>query len=227
MLPDDQEQGNAVRFNPNTIMCILSKSSEKNVKKLALIAAFFVLSVFASMAHAQQIDAGFSFGTLLSGQGKTVNGLLFPTVGGGLYPGFNADFLLRRHFGLEGDISWRASQNLYGGGQPFRPIFYSFDAIWAPPITKNISAEVLAGIGAENVRFYTNGFNCSSFTGCTNYNTTTHFMGDFGGGIRAYFWRDAFIRPEVRLYLINNNVEFSSGYATRVGATIGYSFGRR
>ena len=48
-------------------------------------------------------------------------------------------------------------------------------------------------------------------------------MGDFGGGIRAYFWRNAFIRPEVRLYLINNNVEFSSSYATRYSISLGYS----
>ncbi len=30
-------------------------------------------------------------------------------------------------------------------------------------------------------------------------------MGDFGGGIRAYIWHNVFIRPEVRVYLINNN----------------------
>ncbi|MGA9967125.1 MAG: hypothetical protein WBQ10_18145 [Terriglobales bacterium] len=52
-------------------------------------------------------------------------------------------------------------------------------------------------------------------------------MGDFGGGIRAYFWRDAFIRPEVRLYLINNNIEFSHNYATRYSISLGYSFGGR
>jgi len=51
-------------------------------------------------------------------------------------------------------------------------------------------------------------------------------MGDFGGGIRAYFWHGAFIRPEVRVYLINNNAEFSSNYAVRYGASLGYSFGR-
>jgi hypothetical protein len=197
------------------------------VKKLTWIAVFFVLSVFASAARAQQIDAGFSFSALTSAKGKTVDGLFFPTVGGGLYPGFNADFLLKHHMGVEGDIAWRASQNLYGGSQPFRPIFYSFSAIWVPRLTKNISAEVLAGIGAQNVRFYSNNLNCSSLSGCTNYASSSHFMGTFGGGIRAYFWHDAFIRPEVRLYMIHNNVEFSSGYATRIGATLGYSFGRR
>jgi hypothetical protein len=31
----------------------------------------------------------------------------------------------------------------------------------------------------------------------------------------------------VRLYLINNNVEFSSSYAVRYGVSLGYSFGGR
>ena len=35
------------------------------------------------------------------------------------------------------------------------------------------------------------------------------------------------LRDEVRLYLIHNNVEFSSGYATRYGISLGYSFGGR
>jgi hypothetical protein len=48
-----------------------------------------------------------------------------------------------------------------------------------------------------------------------------------GGGIRVYVWHNAFVRPEVRLYLIRNNVEFSSDYATRYGVSIGYSFGGR
>jgi hypothetical protein len=200
---------------------------EKNVKKLTLITVFFLFTVFVSAVNAQQIDAAFSFSGISSAKGKTTDGLFFPTVGGGFFPGFNADFLLKHRLGLEGDISWRGGQNTYGGSQPFRPIFYSFNAIWVPQLTKNISAEVLAGIGAESLRFYSDTLNCSSFTGCTNYASSNHFMGDFGAGIRAYFWHDAFIRPEVRVYLINNNVEFSSGYAVRYGASIGYSFGRR
>jgi hypothetical protein len=128
--------------------------------------------------------------------------------------------------GVEGDIAWRASQNLYGGSQPVRPILYTFNAIWVPKITKNITAEVLGGIGGEDLRFY-GAINYNPFSGYTNYTSSNHFMGDFGGGIRAYFWRNAFIRPEVRLYLINNNVEFSSDYAARYSVSLGYSFGRR
>ena len=80
---------------------------------------------------------------------------------------------------------------------------------------------------AEKIfRFY--GYtNCNAFFGCTTYTSSNHFMGDFGGGIRAYIWHSAFLRPEVRLYLINNNAEFSSSRVVRYGLTLGYSFGGR
>lgn len=197
------------------------------MKKLILILALLSFCVFNRTASAQQIDAAFGFSSLSSASGKTSNGLFFPTVGGGAYPGFSADFLLRHRLGLEGEVFWRASQNLYGGFQPYRPIFYSFNAIWAPKLAKPLTAELLAGVGGESLRFYTPVGNCGFFSGCTNYVSSNHFMGNFGAGVRAYFWRNAFIRPEARVYLINNNVEFSSNYAIRYGVSLGYSFGGR
>ncbi len=175
---------------------------------------------------AQQFDVAFGVGTITSSSGKTVNGLFFPSDTGGAYPGFSADFLLHHRFGVEGELSWRATQNLYGGFQPYRPIFYAFHALWAPKLSKNLTAELLAGIGGEDVRFY--GYtNCNNFFGCTTYASSNHFMGSFGGGIRAYVWHNVFVRPEVRLYLINNNAEFSSNTVVRYGGSLGYSFGGR
>lgn len=196
------------------------------MKKLSLIAVLFLFCLSERAAHAQQIDAAFGVGTITSGSSTTTNGIFYPSLTGGAYPSFSADFLLLHRVGIEGDIAWRASQGLYGGFQPYRPIFYSFNAIWAPKLAKPVTAELIAGIGGESLRFYTPYLNCG-YTGCAPYLSSNHFMGDFGGGIRAYFWRDAFIRPEVRLYLINNNIEFSHNYATRYSISLGYSFGGR
>jgi hypothetical protein len=184
-----------------------------------------VFCLLVASAAAQQVDVAFGVSTLSAPSGTTSGALYFPSQGGGAYPGFSADFLLHRHFGIEGEMFWKASQGLYGGVQPYRPIFYAFNAIWAPPITKNISAEVLGGIGGEDIRFY-GILNCNQFVGCTTYSSSNHFMGDVGGGIRAYFWHSAFIRPEVRVYFVNNNVEFSSSHSVRYGVSLGYSFGR-
>jgi hypothetical protein len=219
-------------LNPTQHACGTSNSAltsrEKKVKKsrIVIFVCAFVTCLLVSNAYGQQFDAAFGVGTISSSSGKTVNGLFFPSDTGGAYPGFSADLLLRHRFGFEGELSWRASQALYGGFQPYRPLFYSFNAIWAPKLTKNLTAELLAGIGGEDVRFY--GFsNCNNFFGCTTYASSNHFMGDFGGGIRAYIWHNVFIRPEVRLYLINNNVEFSSNTVVRYGGSLGYSFGGR
>ncbi len=196
------------------------------MKKLTVVVLAFASCLLASSAYAQQFDAAFGVSTISSSSGTITNGLFFPSDRGGAYPGFSADLLLRHRLGFEGDLSWRASQNLYGGSQPYRPVFYSFNAIWAPKLGKNFTAELLAGVGGEDLRFY--GYtNCNNFFGCTTYSSSNHFMGDFGGGIRAYIWHNVFIRPEVRLYLINNNVEFSSNTVVRYGGSLGYSFGGR
>jgi hypothetical protein len=199
---------------------------ERRLKKLNVAILALAVCLPVSSAFGQQFDAAFGVSSISSPQGITTNGLFFPSDRGGLYPSFGADLLLRHRLGFEGELSWRASQNLYGGSQPYRPLFYSFNAIWAPKLSKNFTAELLAGVGGEDVRFY--GFtNCNNFFGCTTYASSNHFMGDFGGGIRAYIWHDVFVRPEARLYLINNNVEFSSNKVVRYGVSLGYSFGGR
>jgi hypothetical protein len=205
---------------------ILSTSSEKTLKKLTLVVIAVVFCMLAANAFGQGFDVAFGLGSITSPKAVTTNGLTFPSLRGGLYPGFSADLLIHRRLGVEGELFWKGSQGLYGTNQPYRPIFYDFNAIWAPKISKNLTGEVMAGIGAEDLRFY-GLLNFSQFSGYTNYTSSNHFMGDVGGGIRAYFWHDAFIRPEVRLYLVNNNVEFSSGKILRYGVSIGYSFGGR
>jgi hypothetical protein len=196
------------------------------LKILVLSLAASIVCLSTTVASAQQLDAAFGVSTYTAPSAITSGGLLFPSLSGGAYPGFSADFLLRHRLGVEGDIFWRASQALYSTNQPYRPIFYSFNAIWAPRLTKYLTAEVLGGIGGEDLRFY-GVFNCSNFFGCTTYSSSSHFLGDVGGGIRAYFWHDAFIRPEVRAYFVHNNVEFSSGRSVRYGISLGYSFGGR
>jgi hypothetical protein len=205
---------------------ISSTSSEKTLKKLTLVAIAVVFCMLAANAFGQGFDAAFGFGSVTSAKAVTTNGLTFPSLRGGLYPGFSVDLLIHHRLGIEGELFWRASQGLYGTNQPYRPIFYDFNAIWAPHISKNFTGELMAGIGGEDLRFY-GLLNFSQFAGYTNYVSSNHFMGDVGGGIRAYVWHDAFIRPELRLYLINNNVEFSSGRIVRYGVSIGYSFAGR
>jgi len=146
-------------------------------------------------------------------------------MAGGTYLNFSGDFLLKHHLGVQGEIAWRATDNLYLGYQPYRPLFYDFGGIYANRLNKHVGVEASAGIGATSIRFYNNYYTCGYVSGCTNYTSSNHFMGAFGGGIKFYPTHSIFIRPEVRYYLIHNNVEFASGHALRTGVSIGYTFG--
>jgi hypothetical protein len=196
------------------------------LKKLILVVTAGVLLMFASAAVAQQMDVAFGISTIQSPAYNNTN-VSYPPVSltGGIYPAISGDFLLRKHLGIMGEISWKASQGLYNQYQPYRPIFWDFGGVYVRNVAKRAAVEVTAGIGAESTRFYTNYLNCG-FAGCTPYATSNHFMGQFGGGVKLYVKGGLFVRPEARFYLVNNNVEYTSSRVYRYGASIGYTFGR-
>jgi hypothetical protein len=189
--------------------------------KFLKLGALATIVFLACCANAQQqADFAFGVGSVIapssnaSGQG----------MGGGAYPAISGDVLLKHGLGFEGEVAWRASQNLYGGYQPFRPILYAFNGVYAPKLGKHVQLELLGGLGGESIRFYTQTYVCNYYS-CTNYFSSNHFMGDVGAAVKFYVHGGFFVRPEFREYFINNNVEFNSGHATRAGVSIGYTFG--
>jgi outer membrane protein with beta-barrel domain len=197
---------------------------ERLVKKLWVIAIGFLVCLAAGTARAQQFDAAFGLRTLMGTPASSATGNYFPQyIGGGGYPTFSADYLLKHNFGIGGEISWRAHQALYQDFQPFRPLFYDFNAVWAPRVSRQVAPELMAGIGAENLRFY-QGFTTCNTISCTDYVSNSHFMGHFGAGLRLYVHGNVFVRPEAHLYLVHNNVEFAGPRANSFGVSIGYSF---
>ena len=191
-------------------------------KKFGLVLGLVLAA--ATAGSAQDFDVAFGVGKLIAPSASSASGNHNPvSLTGGAYPVFTADYLLKHNFGFGGEIAWRASRNVYAGFQPYRPLLYDFGAVYAPH-ARRIGAELQAGIGWESLRFYQPFFNCSGFTGCSNFVSSNHFMGHFGGGLRYYFKGHFFVRPEAHVYLIRNNVEFSSPLATRVGVSLGYTF---
>ena len=54
-------------------------------------------------------------------------------------------------------------------------------------------------------------------------------MEDFGAGFRYYVWHHlphVFVRPEAHYYHVHNNQGFNSSNVFRIGASIGYTFGK-
>jgi hypothetical protein len=201
------------------------------LKKLLALSVFAGALLLALSAQAQEFHGAFGFGTVKApGVSVDSNGTVFPSISGGLYPSFSGFFILKHHIGFGGEVAWRASRAIYteeGSNflfqAPYRPIFYDFDAVYGGKFGKKFGSDVMAGIGGEDLRFYTPYFTCG-FTSCTNYQSSNHFAGHFGADIRYYFWGNAFIRPEVHYYVVHNNVEFNGANVSRFAVSIGYSF---
>jgi hypothetical protein len=199
---------------------------ETCLRKLSLvIAAFCLIFVAASAAHAQQVDLAFGYGTVSGNPATDGDGGLNhqnQSISGGGYPAFSGDFIFYKNLGVGGEVAWRAHQNVDIFFQPYRPILYDFNAVYGPQLGKKAQLDLQAGIGLESLRFYQPFFQCS-FTGCTNYTSSNHFMTHVGGGIRFYVTNNIFIRPEGHFYFVRNNLEFSGPRVNRYGISIGYS----
>jgi len=199
---------------------------ESHLRKfLLVIAAFCFFTIAATSLRAQQVDLAFGYGTV-SGQSATDGdgGLTHAnqSITGGGYPAFSGDFLFKKNFGVGAEVAWRAHQNIDQFFQPFRPILYDFNAVYGPQLGKRAQLDLQGGIGLESLRFYQPFFQCS-FTGCTNFTSSNHFMTHVGGGIRFYVTNNIFIRPEGHFYFVRNNLEFSGPRVNRYGVSIGYS----
>lgn len=178
----------------------------------------------SSLAQAQRVDFAFGLSTVDAPGASAASGNHQPvSLTGGAYPGFSGDVMIWHNLGLGGEIYWKGDQGNYGGDptEPFRTLFLDVDAVYSPKLASHVYLELDGGIGAIDNRIYCqgcgNGYN-------TNYSSDKHFMTDFGAGIKLYPAHNFFVRPEARLYLVNNNLLFSSPRATRYGLSIGYTF---
>ena len=195
------------------------------MRKLIAVGSMWWILTLVAPLYAQQLDVSFGAGSLAAPTNNNTFSGANEGLGGGTYVGFGADVLIKKHIGVQGELFWRTSQGLYQSQVPYRPLFWDINGIYVAQFSKRVAAEAVAGIGAESLRFYQGAFNCDAYGNCSNYVSSNHFMGDVGGGIKLYVFKSVFVRPEVRLYLVKNNVEFNSSLAVRYGASIGYTFG--
>jgi hypothetical protein len=167
-------------------------------------------------------------GTITSSSNSSTG---YPVEKGGLYINLGGDVVFYKQLGVNVETAWRATQGTgtYSAlGENYRPILTDFNLLYQPHLGKRLGADLMAGIGSADTRFYEPGPSCS---GCVNYGSTDHFMEHIGGGVRFYPWKHIFVRPEVHYYHIqnnnniNNNGFFSSNNVVRLGASIGYTFG--
>jgi hypothetical protein len=199
------------------------------LRKFALLFSACAVLLFANFASAQQTDilVGGSILTSLASPSDIVS-FQPPTEKGGIYPSLGADVVAFRHrLGINVETSWRYHKAGYYGYEDYRPIFTDVNVLFQPKLTRKFGLDILAGIGIASNRFDLLA-SCST-PGCVNYTGSNHFMEDFGAGLRYYFWHRlprVFVRPEGHYYHIQNNQGFNSDNVFRVGASVGFTFGK-
>jgi hypothetical protein len=198
------------------------------LRKFALLASGTLL-LFAHLASAQQADIMAGGGELYSLSSPSDIVTFQPlTETGGLYLSLAGDVVpFQHHLGINVETSWRYKQGSYYGYENYRPFFTDANLLFQPKINKKMGLDFMAGIGVASNRFYILD-SCGS-PGCINFTSSNHFMEDVGAGFRYYVWHrlaHVFVRPEAHYYHVQGNQGFNSTNVFRVGASIGYTFGK-
>ncbi|MGD0506620.1 MAG: hypothetical protein ABSA27_02410 [Terriglobales bacterium] len=205
----------------------------KRTLRSVILLSFVCASVAAisNFAHAQKIDVGFGAGTTLAPDADAVTGA--PSLKGGTFLGFNGDVLFWHNLGFGGEVFWKAGSSdcaidLCGiaSGITYRPVLYNFNAVYSPKLAPHVYLELVGGIGALDTHYSSCTGVGASCGGSQLISSSNHFDIDLGGGIKLYPLHGGFfIRPEARFYWVNNGTaDYSANHASRVGATIGYTF---
>lgn len=197
------------------------------MRRLVSLVFTGALLVCAAQSFAQQTDFAIGGNTLWSSQNTTAQlGFLPPAEKGGMYPSVSLQYVSARHRGLNAELAFRDKKAVYNSFQPYRPFLYDVNAVYAPTFDKKTSGDFMAGIGGQTVLFY-NEFARCPINGCQIHVNSTHFLVHAGAGVKYYFWRNFFARPEAHWYYVVNNVQFHSNNVFRVGVSIGHTFGSR
>jgi hypothetical protein len=188
-----------------------------------------MLLVYTGIACAQHVDVAVGGNTLWSSHNPSdAVGFLPPPIKGGVYPSATLQYIFPNRFGLNIEGSFRYNRTFYNGYQPYRPFLYDVNGVFAPRFTPKMSGDFMAGVGAQTVLFYNEFAGCGAVGGGCRVNiNSTHLLFHAGAGVRYYFWRNFFARPEAHWYYVVNNTQFHSDNVFRVGASVGYTFGSR
>jgi hypothetical protein len=154
------------------------------------------------------------------------DGNYYPTRSlGGVFGDFGVSAMLKKPIGVGFDIAWRLEHATYTGIQ-YRPVFYSFDAIFQPRRLTNsrLTTELRAGIGGTGLHYNPDEQqNCVNGPACEN---VSHFQAHSAVALRIYAGKHFFVRPAIDLHYVHNFVEFGSNWVPQYSVGIGWGLGR-
>lgn len=156
-----------------------------------------------------------------------------PTMGG-VFGVFGADFMIKPHFGVNGEYSFRFAQASYlpAAGLNVRPGFYDFNAVFQPgPGSSRIVPVLEGGIGGARLSLYFNQQSCVTSI-CSSSSqavaTANHFQVHGAVGVKLYVKSDIFIKPQFDARWVHNlNQQYGRNFVPEYTISVGYTFGRQ
>lgn len=153
---------------------------------------------------------------------------------GGVFGVIGADFMIKPHFGVNAEYSFRFAQASYlpDAGLNARPGFYDFNAVYQPTSgDKRIVPVLEGGIGGSRLPLYFNQQSCATSSICVNSSqvvaTSNHFQLHGAVGVKLYVKSDIFIKPQFDLHWVKNlNQQYGSDFVPQYTISVGYTFGR-
>jgi hypothetical protein len=202
-----------------------------NMKLPILCTTMLALALLSPVpARAQEVSAYLGFGSAYANStGAQIetfsDGTLYktPTLTGA-FGHIGGDVFLKKTFAVGGEISWRFPAGDYAG-IPYRPTFYSADAIYRPNFRKGRwEPELRLGLGGARVNFFPNDpVSCSQVPGCP---ASDHFQQHAAVAARWYFSDHFFLRPAIDVHHVDHLYEFGTNWVPEFSLGIGYSVGR-
>lgn len=218
----------------------MSKLTIRTIPVLILL-----LVAGAKKANAQGVSAYFGMGSAIdsaaTSSGCAPKQLFDPFTGangtcetaptmGGIFGVFGADFMIKPHFGVNGEYSFRFAQADYlpAASLKVRPAFYDFNAVYQPTSgDKRVVPVLEGGIGGAKLSFYVSQQAGSIFTQSQYFTSTNHFQVHAAVGVKLYVSTSVFIKPQVDLHYVPHLTDqYGRNAVPEFTMSIGYSFGR-
>jgi len=150
---------------------------------------------------------------------------------GGVFGVYGADFMIKPHFGINGEYSFRFAQASYlpSEGLNVRPAFYDFNAVYQPTSgDKRIVPVLEGGIGGAKLSFYVSQQAGSIFNQSQFFVSSNHFQVHGAVGVKFYVNSDIFIKPQIDIHWVPNMTDqYGRNTVPQYTISIGYTFGRQ
>jgi len=215
------------------------------IRTIPLLALLLLAGV--KQASAQGVSAYFGVGSAIDSKGTSpgcspqqildgVTGNCEPSnTMGGVFGVFGADFMIKPHFGVNGEYAFRFAQADYlpVGGLKIRPGFYDFNAVYQPTSDSGRVVPVVeGGIGGARLSLFFNQQSCATPSVCANFSqviaTANHFQVHGAFGVKIYVKGDMFLKPQFDLHYVPNlNQQYGRNFVPQFTMAIGYTFGRQ